>query len=90
MTTELEQLIREVQSLPLEERKHLRQVIDESLASADRAIPPNEEEFQVSLVKAGLLADTRRPIRDVNAFRKNQPFSIAGEPLSETIVEERR
>jgi len=49
-----------------------------------------DEEYQTRLVKAGLLAAVRPRRRDQWKFEQFSPVEISGEPLSQTIIEERR
>ena len=54
-----------------------------------RAKPLSEEEWQQQLVQAGVLASI--PVRPAAGARRDfQPVKIEGEPLSETIIRERR
>jgi Arc/MetJ-type ribon-helix-helix transcriptional regulator len=54
-----------------------------------RARPLSEDEWEQSLLQSGLL--TNIPARPAaGARREFQPVKIQGEPLSETIIRERR
>jgi Arc/MetJ-type ribon-helix-helix transcriptional regulator len=54
-----------------------------------RARPLSEDEWQQQLLKSGLL--TSIPVRPAGGARREyQPVTIEGEPLSETIIRERR
>jgi hypothetical protein len=57
--------------------------------SATRVTPMSEEEFKQQLLKSGLMSSL--PIPADPASRPDfQPITIVGEPLSETIIRERR
>jgi putative addiction module CopG family antidote len=54
-----------------------------------RTGPPSEAEFEARMVAAGLL-DRIPPPRDASRSRAFDPIRIEGEPLSETVIRERR
>jgi Arc/MetJ-type ribon-helix-helix transcriptional regulator len=49
-----------------------------------------DQEAQRRLFDAGLLSEIKPPIRDLSPYRNRQAIPIEGEPLSETIIRERR
>ena len=66
---------------------------DEAISQAvqllrQRAQQLTEDEWEQSLVQSGLLASI--PPRPTGAPRHFEPVRIQGEPLSETIIRERR
>jgi hypothetical protein len=79
----------------------LRRELDSKMASAmpsatsrpqpppSRATPMSEDDFKRQLLKSGLMTSLPTPAdpADRPAF---QPIAIDGEPLSETIIRERR
>jgi hypothetical protein len=57
--------------------------------------PPTEAEadnqaIQRRLYDAGLLSEIKPPLRDLTPYRDRKPVPIQGEPLSETVIRERR
>ena len=87
MSTDVEKLVREVRSLPPEDQRRLRRLLDDQ----PTALPPTqatEEEFKRRLVEAGLLKEIKPRITDLEPYRHRKPFK-EGKPLSETIIEER-
>ena len=75
----VERLVHELRSAVTTERLNL----------ASQAQPPSEDEFKRQLLATGLM--TSLPLAHDNALRPEfQPAMIAGEPLSETIIRERR
>ena len=46
--------------------------------------------WQRRLVESGVLSEEKLPITDLSPYRDRHPVSIQGEPLSETIIRERR
>ena len=51
---------------------------------------PSREELQRRLFEAGLLSEIKPPITDLTPYQNRQAISIQGEPLSETVIRERR
>jgi hypothetical protein len=49
-----------------------------------------EQELQRRLVAAGVLSEVKPPPRFIPARERFTPVTIQGEPLSETIIRERR
>ena len=90
MATDIERLIGEVQRLSPDERRRLREAMDEQVARSSASPLPTDEEYQERLVEAGLLKQVRPRRRDQRAFDSYRPVEISGKPLSETIIEERR
>jgi hypothetical protein len=48
------------------------------------------QELQRRLFNAGLLSEIKPPLRDLTPYRDRKPVPIKGEPLSETVIRERR
>jgi hypothetical protein len=90
MATDLQKVIEDVRSLPAEDQRRLRDVLDEQLGAAGRQFEPDEARFKQELVKAGLLKHIKPPVRDLAPYRHRKPLQIDGPPLSETIIQERR
>ena len=80
----------------------LRRELDSKMASArlsstsrpaqpppSRSMPMSEDEFKRQLLKSGLMTSLPTPA-DPAARPAFQPIAIDGEPLSETIIRERR
>jgi Arc/MetJ-type ribon-helix-helix transcriptional regulator len=63
-------------------------------ASAGQPTPGQEEpgtqELQRRLFQAGVLSEIKPPITDLAPYRQRQAIPIQGEPLSETVLRERR
>jgi hypothetical protein len=80
----VKEVLEAVPTLSPEERAQVRALLDTLLT----ATPSPEEEVQVRLRKAGLLSETKPRAGNVRA--RHTPVEIKGQPLSETIIEERR
>ena len=94
MATDLDRLIQEIRSLAPEDRLRVQEALaqnaerEESGPADDREMA--DEEYQQLLVRAGLLRAARPRRRNQQAFERYRPVEIAGEPLSETAIRERR
>ncbi len=84
----LNQVLAQVRELRPEDRRRLRNILD-SLPESPAA-PPTEEEFEQELVRLGMLGAVPPPITDLEPYRNRRLVEIKGQPLSETIIEERR
>ena len=51
---------------------------------------PSAQELQRRLFEAGVLSEIKPPITDFTPYRQRRAVPIQGEPLSETILRERR
>ena len=47
-------------------------------------------EMQRQLLEAGILGEIRPPISDLAPYRNRKAVPIEGEPISETVIRERR
>jgi hypothetical protein len=94
MATDIEKLIQQIASLPVEERRRVQAALAAEASTAGGAAPPTgqltDEAYQRRLVEAGLLTEVKPRRRDQRQFERFQPVEISGKPLSETIIEERR
>jgi hypothetical protein len=96
------QLLTTLDALSPEQMETLRRELDSKMASAmpsamsppaqpppSRATPMSEDDFKRQLLKSGLMTSLPTPA-DPAARPVFQPIAIDGEPLSETIIRERR
>jgi Arc/MetJ-type ribon-helix-helix transcriptional regulator len=51
---------------------------------------PDTQELQRRLFEAGVLGEIKPPITDLLPYRRRQAVPIRGEPLSQTVLRERR
>ena len=49
-----------------------------------------DQEAQRRLLAAGLLSEIKPPVRKFAAYLRREALPIVGEPLSETVIRERR
>ncbi len=79
-----QEIINEIQKLPPIERKEILDSLSEELTEAEA----EDLRLQKALFDAGLLREIKSPRhRKMGDFK---PIEIKGEPLSETIIRERR
>jgi Arc/MetJ-type ribon-helix-helix transcriptional regulator len=51
---------------------------------------PSGQELQRRLLAAGVISEIKPPITDLTPYRNRQAVPIQGEPLSATVIRERR
>lgn len=57
---------------------------------AQPGIAASDEALQRRLLAAGLVGEIKPPIIDLSPYRDRRAVPIRGEPLSETVIRERR
>jgi hypothetical protein len=82
----LAQTLELIQELNDEELRQVQEAVRKRLQPQDEAAA--EEAFLQSLLEKGIITEIRRPGPEANRERVLVP--IQGEPLSETIIRERR
>jgi hypothetical protein len=87
--SEFNHLLESLNMLSPEQIQLLRRELDSKLA-ATATVPAGDEELQRRLLAAGLLSEIKPPITDLTAYSNRRAVPIQGEPLSETVIRERR
>jgi hypothetical protein len=87
-TTDFEKVVELVKELNPAEQWRLRDLLDVWLAPPQAS--PTEEELAQDLLREGLLDHVPPPITDLTPYQNRKPVDVPGEPLSETILKERR
>lgn len=82
----VEQMIHQIEEMTPEEQEVLQNALDRLLAGRPIAPTPLEQ----ALMEDGLLRHPARADRRLAFFRNWKPIEIEGEPISKTIIEERR
>jgi hypothetical protein len=90
------EILGEIQKMPLDEVRKLAEHLRDYLRAQEKAAPATketdarEDEFERHLLAKGLI--TQIPARDETdqEFDTFEPIKVEGEPLSETIIRERR
>ncbi len=83
----LDQVLEQVKMLMLDEKRQLRQMLDDLLESS----PPEslEEELARRLQKAGLIITRPPPITDFTPYQNRKLVKVKGKPVSEVLIEDR-
>jgi hypothetical protein len=87
-TTDFENVVQLVKALNPAEQWRLRDLLDVWLAPPQA--PLTEEELAQELLREGILDHVPPPITDLTPYQNRKRVDIQGEPLSETILKERR
>lgn len=90
------EILREIQKMPLDEVRELAERLTDYLREQERAAlttretDAREDEFERYLLAKGMI--NQIPARDETdqEFDTFEPIEVDGEPLSETIIRERR
>ncbi len=81
-TSNFEELVERVQSLSADERRQLQELLSQSVTCP----AVTEDEFEKSLIANGVLAPNKKEA-DASDWT---PVVIQGEPLSHTVLKDRR
>lgn len=84
-TMSLEQVLAEVQRLSQAEQQQLRDILDQWLRHAQP-----EDRLEEVLAEAGLLHARRSQEGNTTPPTAFTPVAVRGQPVSETLIEERR
>ena len=85
------EVLNEVQKMPVAEKRHvLRELTEQLEESTLNGYSEKERRFLDSMKRKGLI--TKLPLRKPDNARrlKFKPVKVEGEPVSETIIRERR
>jgi len=67
-----------------------RQAQQSPIGPADGREEPSNQELQQRLLDAVIISEIKPPITDLTPYQNRQAVPIQGEPLSETVIRERR
>jgi len=84
--TTLNQIIKQLDTLEIEEIKELNQTIQRYLAEREEAL--NQSAFHQALIDSGLVKQIKHP--GYQPIAERTLVQVEGKPVSETIIEERR
>jgi len=90
MQVTVEQIVNEVQTLSAEDLRKVRSVVDSILETKEAKPQMTEEEFEQYLYEKGIIGKPPPPITDFSRYENYQRVTVEGEPISETIIRERR
>jgi hypothetical protein len=90
MQVTIEQIENEVKQLSEEDLKKIRSLIDSILEKKESKPQMTEEEFLKELEADGFIGKVPPPITDFSRYENYTRVTVIGEPISETIIKERR
>ncbi len=90
MEVTIEQIEHEVKTLSAEDLRKVRELVDSLLEKKESKPQMTEEEFEQHLYEKGIISEVKPPITDFSRYDDYQPITVTGEPISETIIKERR
>ncbi|CAN5817906.1 hypothetical protein BH20ACI4_BH20ACI4_17550 [soil metagenome] len=90
MQVTVEQIVNEVQTLSAEDLRKVRSVVDSLLEKKESKLQMTEEEFEKKLAEEGFITEYKPPLTDFSRYENYKPVTVTGEPISETIIKERR
>jgi hypothetical protein len=90
MQITVEQIESEVKQLSAEDLRKVRELVDSLLETKEKNPQMTEEEFEQHLYEKGIISEIKPPITDFSRYDDYKPITVTGEPISETIIKERR
>ncbi len=90
MQATIEKINSEFQQLSVEDLRQVRQLLDSILEKKEAKPTMTEEEFEQHLYEKGIIGKPPPPITDFSRYRNYRRGTVEGEPISETIIKERR
>jgi hypothetical protein len=90
MQTTIEQIENEVKQLSREDLRKVRKLVDSLLEMKEEKPQMTEEEFEQHLYEKGIIGKPPPPITDFSRYENYERVTVTGEPISETIIRERR
>lgn len=77
--------------LSVEDLRKVRRLVDSLLEKNEKVKPTmTEDEFEQYLYEKGVIGKPPPPITDFSRYDNYKPVTVIGEPISETIIRERR
>lgn len=90
MQVTVEKIESEVKQLSAEDTRKIRHLVDSLLEKEETKTKITEEEFEKQLAEEGFITEYKPPIKDFSRYENYEPVTVTGEPISETIIKERR
>ncbi|MGV0106283.1 Transposase [Nostoc sp. DSM 114160] len=82
----LQQIIKQLETLEIEELQQLNQMIQKYLADKEETV--KQAAFHQALISSGLVKQIKHPAYE--PITERRLIHVEGKPISETIIEERR
>ncbi|MDQ3634781.1 MAG: hypothetical protein M3405_09785 [Acidobacteriota bacterium] len=90
MQLTVEKIKNGAKQLSKEELKDVKTWVDSLLENGENKPKMTEEEFEKQLAEEGFITEYKPPITDFSRYENYEPVTVTGEPISETIIKERR
>ncbi len=90
MQLTVEKIKNGAKQLSKEELKDVKSLVDSLLENEENKPKMTEEEFEKQLAEEGFITEYKPPITDFSRYENYEPITVTGEPISETIIKERR
>lgn len=90
MQLTVEKIKNGAKQLSKEELKDVKTLVDSLLENGEKKPKMTEEEFEKQLAEEGFITEYKPPITDFSRYENYEPVTVTGEPISETIIKERR
>lgn len=91
MQITVEKIRNEVEQLSEDDLQIVRNIVNSLLEKKKEAKPKmTEEEFEQHLYEKGIIDEVKPPITDFSRYDDYELITVKGEPISETIIKERR
>lgn len=85
------EVLEEIRKLPLSERRQVSDKLRDELEQPELAgRSEKEQQFIKSMMKKGSIRQLPRRLPESPERRSFKPITVTGEPISETIIRERR
>ena len=79
-----------IQTLSVEDLRKVSELVDSLIETKVEKPQMTEEEFEQYLYEKGIIGKPPPPITDFSRYENYKRVTVKGEPISETIIRERR
>jgi hypothetical protein len=87
--TTVERVLEELKALTPSEQRQVHTLLN-SLLETHAHPQATEDEFHHMLLQKGIITNIPNPAEDADEDDEFEPVEVQGQPLSETVIEERR
>lgn len=90
MQVTVEKIESEMKLLSVEDLRKVGELANSLLEAKEAKPKMTEEDFEKQLAEEGFITEYKPPITDFSRYENYEPVTVTGEPISETIIKERR
>lgn len=90
MQITVEKIESEVKQLSPQDLRRMQKLVNSLLEKKEEKPTMTEEEFEQHLYEKGIIGKPPPPITDFSPYENYKRVTVTGEPISETIIRERR